>query len=111
MAAVVTQSRSQTPTTPVPITPTASDTIHASQFGPNGVSMRVKTAGTTTTVTVQDPNTTAMGNPATVTGAPMPATGEREFLIPRGAINPVSQQATVAFTGALTGVTYELYRV
>lgn len=113
MTAVTTQSRSQAGTTPVPITPTASDTIAAGQFGPAGVSMRLITTGTTTTLTVADPTTTGLGNPGTVTGVVMPATGVREIFIPLAAINQAASppSASLAFTGALTGVTYELYRV
>ena len=97
--------------TPTPITPTASDTIAESSFGPSGVHMRVITAGTSTNVAVLDPGVTAQGNPGTVTPLAAPATGVRKLLIPRSAINPATGVATVTFSGALTNVTYELDRV
>jgi hypothetical protein len=103
---------SQTPTTvaaaPVPITPSASETIAASSAGSQGVVIRVITTGTTTTVAVLDPNNTVQGNPGTVTGQVMPATGSRQWLIPLAAFN--GGTATVTFSGALTGVSYELWR-
>lgn len=97
--------------TPTALTPSASETIAEGSFGPAGVQMRVITTGTLTTISVQDPNTTAQGNPGTVTGLSTPASGSRMLLIPRAAINGSTGVATVLFSGALTGVTYELYRV
>lgn len=110
MALQASQSVLTTGTTPAPITPSASDTIAESSFGPNGVFMRVITTGTATNVAVQDPGLTRSGNPGTVTPVAAPATGVRMILIPRSAINPAASVATVTFDGALTGVTYELYR-
>jgi hypothetical protein len=97
-------------TTPSALTPAASDTIAAGSFGPNGLYARVITTGTATTVSVQDPNITVQGNPATVTGVVCPSTGVRMIFIPVYAINQSTGVATVLFSGALTGVTYELYR-
>jgi hypothetical protein len=110
VAAVNSQSFLPTGTTPSPITPTASDTIAEGQFGANGCVMRVITTGTATNVSVLDPGLTASSNPGTVTPVAAPATGVRMIPIPRAAINPASGVATVTFSGALTGVTYELYR-
>ncbi|MEU4367553.1 hypothetical protein [Micromonospora chersina] len=110
MALQAAQSVLPTGTTPAPITPTASDTIAESSFGANGVFMRVITTGTATNVAVQDPGLTPSANPGTVTAVAAPATGVRMILIPRTAINPATGVATVTFSGALTGVTYELYR-
>lgn len=97
--------------TPAAITPTASDTIAAGSFGPAGVLLRVITTGTATNVVVLDPGGTASGNPGTPPTLAAPATGVRETLIPLGAISPTTGLATVTFSGALTGVTYELKRV
>jgi N-acyl-D-aspartate/D-glutamate deacylase len=97
--------------TPAAITPSASDTIAAASFGPAGVLMRVITTGTTTNVVVLDPNTTASSNPGTPPTLAAPATGVRETLIPLSAIATATGVATVTFSGALTGVTYELKRV
>jgi hypothetical protein len=104
------QSITTTAAAPVPITPTASDTVPAGSFGPNGVLMRVITTGTTTNVTVLDPGFSPMSNAGTAFVQAMPATGVRNILIPAGAINS-SGVATVTFSGALTGITYELYRI
>lgn len=109
MALQVSQSVTTTAAAPVPITPSASETITESSFGPTGVLIRVITTGTATTVTVTDPGVTPSNNPGTATGQVMPATGTREFFIPRSALNS-SGVATVTFSGALTGVTYELKR-
>ncbi len=99
-------------TTPVPITPTASDTIADASFGPNGCLLRVITTGTATNVSILDPGVTpGLGNPGTVPALAAPSTGSRMLPIPRGAVNPVTGLATVTFSGALTGVTYELYRI
>lgn len=110
MALQASQSVVTTGTTPVAITPTASDTIAASSFGVNGVLMRVITTGTSTNVSVLDPGATPSSNPGTVTPVAAPSTGVRMILIPLSAINPSTGLATVTFSGALTGVTYELYR-
>jgi hypothetical protein len=111
MAAVSTQSIVRTGTTPSAITPTASDTIAAAQFGANGIAMRVITTGTATNVSVLDPGLTPSGNAGTVVAVAAPSTGVRMILIPVTAIDPVANGATVTFSGALTGVTYELYRI
>lgn len=108
MALVSPQSVVTTGTTPSAITPTASDTISGSTVGPNGWFLRVITTGTATNVSVLDPGTTPISNPGTVTAVAAPSTGVRMILVPKGAINS-SGVATVTFSGALTGVTYELY--
>jgi hypothetical protein len=108
MALVSPQSVVTTGTTPSAITPSASDTIPGSTAGPNGWFLRVITTGTATNVSVLDPGFTALSNPGTVTAVAAPSTGVRMILVPRGAINS-SGVVTVTFSGALTGVTYELY--
>lgn len=112
MAAVTTQSVSNGAlTTPSAITPAAADTIARSQFGATGVLMRIITTGTATTLTVSDPTTTGLGNAGTLASQVCPATGSRMAFIPLAAINPATDTATLNLSGALTGVTYELYRV
>lgn len=110
MALQTPQSLTTTAAAPVPLTPSASETIPASNFGTAGIYIRVITTGTATTVTTLDPGYTPSANPGTPTGQVMPATGSRQWLIPRFAIN-TSGVATVTFSGALTGVTYELTTV
>lgn len=111
MAAVTTQSVSNGAlTTPTAITPAASDTIARSQFGATGVLGRVITTGTATTLTITDPTTTGLGNAGTLASQTAPATGSRMFFVPLAAINS-SDLATLNWSGVLTGVTYELYRV
>jgi hypothetical protein len=97
-------------TTPTALTPSSSETIAEASFGQQGVAMRVITTGTLTNVSVNDPNFTASSNPGTVTPLASPASGVRMLLIPRSAIAASTGLATVLFSGALTGVTYELYR-
>jgi hypothetical protein len=109
MALQASQSVVTTGTTPAAITPTASDTIAAASFGVAGVYLRVITTGTATNVAVLDPTFSALSNPGTVTAVAAPATGVRMILVPRAAISPSTGLATVTFSGALTGVTYELY--
>jgi hypothetical protein len=111
MAAVTNQSVSNGAlTTPTAITPTAADTIDRSQFGPTGVLLRIITTGTATTLTVSDPTTTGLGNVGTPASQVCPATGNRMAFIPLAAISPSASTATLNFSGALTGVTYEAYR-
>ncbi|MDP9145661.1 MAG: hypothetical protein M3N43_13395 [Actinomycetota bacterium] len=98
-------------TTPSAITPAASDTIAEAQFGANGVVLRVITTGTATNLTVTDPGNTPLGNAGTAVSLTGTATGSRMLYIPRTAISSSTGVATVAFSGALTGVTYELYKV
>lgn len=110
MAVVTSQSLpSGALTTPSPITPSASDTIAEAQMGPNGCLMRVITTGTSTNVSILDPGYSPMANAGTAASLAAPATGSRMLPIPRAALN-TSGVATVTFSGALTGVTYELYR-
>jgi hypothetical protein len=110
MALQASQSVVITGTTPSAITPTASDTIASSSFGVNGVFLRVITTGTATNVAILDPGATPQGNPGTVTAVAAPATGVRMILVPTTAINSSTGVAQVTFSGALTGVTYELYK-
>ncbi len=108
MTAQVSQALSPTATTPVPLTPQATDTFTEAQFGPNGILLTVTTTGTATTVTVLDPatNTTPLGNPGAPVGQVCPATGVRDIVMRRAAINASTGIASVTFSGALTGVTY-----
>lgn len=112
MTAQVTQSVSNGAlTTPSALTPAAADTIARSQFGSTGVLLRIITTGTATTLTVSDPTTTDLGNVGTLASQVCPSSGSRMAFIPIAAINPSTDLATLNFSGALTGVTYEAYRV
>jgi len=111
VTAVTPTTRQPGGTAPAPITPTASDTVSGNLMGHNGCTVRVITTGTLTTVTIGDPGKTVMGNSSTGTAVTCPATGVREFPLPRAAIDPATNNATLAFSGALTGVTYELWAV
>jgi hypothetical protein len=107
------QSVVTTGTTPAPFTPTASDTIAAADIlATGGAVLRVVTTGTATNVAVLDPNLTAQGNAGTVVAVACPATGVRYILVPVAAINNNANPAvaTVTFSGALTGVTYDLIK-
>jgi hypothetical protein len=98
-------------TTPTALTPAATDTIAASSFGPNGLIMLVVTTGTATNVTVLDPTVTQMSYAGTVPTLTGVATGHRALFIPPSSVNQATQLASVTFSGALTGVTYYLFRV
>lgn len=97
-------------TTPAALTPAATDTISADSFGPTGVILFVVTTGTTTDVTVADPTVTDVGYAGTVPTLTGTATGHRAVFIPRVAISPSTNVATVTFSGARTGVTYYLFK-
>lgn len=97
-------------TTPIPLTPQAADTIARNQFGPTGVLLIITTTGTATTLTVSDPTTTGLGNAGTLASQVCPATGVRWAFVPYAAIAS-NDQATLNFSGALTGVTYNAIRV
>lgn len=112
MAVVTTQSISNGAlTTPSAVTPGATDTIARAQFGANGVLVRIITSGTATTLTVSDPTTTGLGNAGTLAAQTAPATGVRMAYIPLAAIVPSTDLATLNYSGALTGVTVEYYRI
>lgn len=96
-------------TTPAPITPQTSETFTESCFGPQGLRLRIITTGTLSNVAVVDPGVTPSSNPGTFTPLATPATGTRELLVPRSAINPASGVATVTFS-SITGLQYEAYR-
>lgn len=105
------QSVLLTGTTPAPYTPTASDTISANDIIPGGgCVLRVVTTGTATNVAVLDPGTTVQGNPGTVTAVACPSSGVRYILVPVSAVNTSTLVATVTFSGALTGVTYDIVK-
>lgn len=98
-------------TTPAPFTPTASDTISGNDILPGGgCVIRLVTTGTATNAAVLDPNLTAQGNAGTVVAVAAPSSGVRYILVPVTAVNPVTNVATVTFSGALTGITYDLIK-
>ena len=111
MTLQVSQGVVATGTTPAALTPAAADTIAEASFGQNGLHARVITTGTATDVTITDPNLTPLGYTGTPSIVSCPATGVRMIPIPRAAISPATGLATINFSGARTGVTYELYRV
>lgn len=97
-------------TTPAALTPAASDTVAAGSFGPNGLYVRIITTGTATDFAVDDPNVTVLGNLGADLTVTMPATGVRMLFVPVAAVNQTTLVATFTFSGARTGITYELYR-
>lgn len=89
----------------------ASDTIAESQFGANGVILRVINGGASPdTVTVDDPNLTSMGSAATDPTVSVANATAKMILIPRSAIAAATGVATVSHSYT-TSVTYELYRI
>lgn len=111
MTLQVSQTLSRTATTPAALTPAASDDIAEASFGPTGLLARIITTGTATDVAVQDPGSTPSGNAGTVVAQTMPATGVREIFIPKAAVSSTTGLATITFSGARTGVTYELKKI
>jgi hypothetical protein len=112
MTLQVTQSvPANTLTTPSALTPAATDTFASGSFGATGIVLRVITTGTLTSVAIVDPGTTSLGNAGTPASNATPASGSRMLLVPRSAINPATDLASVTFSGTLTGVTYEAYRI
>jgi hypothetical protein len=111
MAALTSVSSSQTGTAPAPVAVASSDTIAAGQFGPTGVDLRVMNAGgTVDNVTVVDPNLTVIGGTGTLAAVTVPiTTGVRTIFIPRAAIDPATQVATVQHS-FITTVTCEVWR-
>jgi hypothetical protein len=111
MALNAAQSVVATGTTPAPFTPTASDTISAADIIPSGgCVLRVVTTGTATNVQIVDPGVTPLGNAYNPVPVACPATGVRYILVAPAAVNPATGVATVTFSGALTGVTYDLLK-
>lgn len=98
-------------TTPTALTPASTDTFADSSFGPNGLVLLIITTGTTTNVTVLDPGLTpGLGYAGTVPSLAATATGHRAVFVPRSAVNPATQVASVTFS-SLTGVTYYAFKV
>ena len=111
MAALTAVSVTAAGATPAPVAVASSDTIAASQFGPNGCIIRVINAGgSPDSFTVSDPTLTDLGNTGSPAAVSVPNGQTRMIFIPKLAINQATQLATVnhSFT---TSVTCELYSV
>lgn len=94
-----------------PAAVSASDTIADGQFGATGVILRViNGGGSPDTVTIADPNTTALGSAATNPTVSVTNGTTKLILIPKTAVNPSTGNCTVTHSFT-TSVTYELYRV
>jgi hypothetical protein len=111
MAALTAQTVVTAGTTPSAITPAATDTIAAAFVQARGAILRIITTGTATNVTITDPGFSALGNAGTSVVIAAPATGIRMVYISPFAINPATGVVNIAASGALTGVTYELYQL
>jgi hypothetical protein len=112
MTLQVTQSTSVgTATALSALTPAAIDTVNASSFGPTGLMCVITTTGTATTLTVNDPGRTPLGNVGTLASVTCGATAVTGTTIPLSAIDQSAQLATLNFSGARTGVTYTLVRI
>ncbi len=90
-------------------TPTASDTIAASLLGDAGCILRCQTTGTSTNLTVSDAGATPAGNTTTATAITMSATQIKMIYISPKRADLATGLVTLTASGALTGVTYELY--
>lgn len=112
MTLQVTQSAPVGTATPLsPLTPAAIDTVSASSFGPVGLVCVITTTGTATTLTVNDPGKTPLGNVGTLAPVTCGATAVTATTIPVAAVDQSAQLATLNFSGARTGVTYTLVRI
>ncbi|WP_422744353.1 hypothetical protein ACN27B_08720 [Micromonospora sp. WMMD754] len=88
----------------------SSDTISASDIGPNGALLQViNGSGSSVNVTIADPGTTAVGNAGTAVAQAVPAGADRWFRLSPGHVNPSTGVATVTYS-ATTSVTYKLIR-
>lgn len=97
-------------TTPVPVTPTASDTIASGDVGSRGLALRVITTTTAANITVEDPGKTLLGNPGTPTAVALGTSEERMIRVLSAAVDQDTSLATIT-SSAQAGVTYELYRL
>jgi hypothetical protein len=91
------------------LTPTASDTIAASLLGDQGCVLRIQTTGTSSNITISDAGSTPAGNTTTATAITQTATQIRSVFISPKRADLVTQVVTITASGALTGMTYELY--
>lgn len=88
---------------------TVSDTISGNDIIPTGgCLLRYVTTGTVVNVSITDPNSTAQGNPGTVTPLALPASGTRCVLVPPAAVNS-SNIATITHS-TTTGCTVEVVK-
>lgn len=105
MAALTPTSAALAGTAPAPVAVSASDTIAASLFGNGGVDVRVINGGASPdTVTIVDPNLTAMGSTATNPTVTVTNGTTKVIRIPKAAINASTQVATIqhSFTTSVT---------
>lgn len=110
MALLTATSVTSTATTVAPASPaTTSETVSSSDIGVNGALLNVINAsGSSITVTLSDPGTTAIGNAGTTTAQSIATGTDRWFRLSPGHVNPSTGVATVAFSS--TSVTYKLIR-
>lgn len=88
----------------------SSDTLTASDIGANGVILQViNGGGGSINVTISDPGTTAVGNVGTTAAQAVANGTDGWFRILPGHVNPITGQATVAYSGT-TSVTYKAIR-
>lgn len=90
-------------------TPTASDTISSALLGTDGLVLRVQTTGTSTNLTISDAGSTPAGNTTTASAITMSATQIKMIYISPKRVDLSTGLVTITASGALTGVTYELY--
>jgi hypothetical protein len=86
------------------------DTIAAADIGTNGVLLQViNGAGAPITVTISDPNTTAVGNVGTTTAQSVANATDGWFRILPGHVNPATGVATVTYS-SITTITYKAFK-
>lgn len=93
-----------------PAAVSASDTITAADVGERGCLVRVNCGATPTNATVADPGKTPSGNSGTAAAVAVPASDFRNIYVPKAAVDPNTQVATITYSATST-VTCELYRL
>ena len=87
-----------------------SNTIAAADIGINGALLNIiNGAGAPITVTISDPNLTAVGNAGTTAAQSVANATDRWFRLSPGHVDPAAGVATVTLSSATT-ITYKLVR-
>lgn len=92
-----------------PLTPTATDTISLAVLGDAGCNLRIQSTGTGSTITISDAGFSPAGNAPPVTSITQSATQIRTVYVSPKRADLSTGLVTITASGALTGITYELY--
>lgn len=110
MALITAVSVTSAATTVTAAAAATSNTIAASDIGNKGVLLNIiNGSGGSINVTLEDPNTTAVGNAGTEVAQAVANSADRWFKITPKHVDPATGLATVTLSSA-TSVTYKLIR-